>query len=47
MGKQKSVNNDKISLEKRIMGSCASFELGYFYLKDNTEQDVLMSYALY
>lgn len=47
MAKSKTVNNNKISLEKSIMGSCVSFEIGYFYLKDDTQQDVLMSYALY
>lgn len=29
------------------MGSCADFETGYFYLKGDTKQDVLMSYALF
>lgn len=46
MAKSKSVKYDKISLDKSLMGSCASFETGYFYLKDDT-QDVLMSYAQY
>lgn len=47
MANSKTVNSDKLSLEKSIVGSCASFEIGYFYLKDDTQQDVLMSYALY
>lgn len=46
MAKSKSVKYDKISLDKSLTGSCASFETGYFYLKDDT-QDVLMSYAQY
>lgn len=44
MAKSKTVKYDKISLDKSLMGSCAGFEMGYFYLQDDT-WDVLMSYA--
>lgn len=44
MAKSKTVKDDKISLDKSLMGSCASFDMGYFYLEDDT-RDVLMSYA--